>query len=321
MPEKVLSLCMIVRDDAKDLDRCLKSCSTLFDEIIIVDTGSQDNSKEVAEKYGAKIFDFVWVDDFAKARNFAFQQATCPWIMWLDADDLIKKDDLDKLFDLKERLLHSNKNAIMLIYHYNLHVKGYNYRIVRNDPGIRWKYPIHETLIFDKCVSEKFEAAVHHLGASGMARNIAILKKAYAGEWKDDGRIQHYLAREYCYTGEHEKAVEMYSKHLRNIPAYTRCGAYYYYAASCFKTGRYLKALDLCDYANKKHPIFADFYCLMGSHYRSQRDWSKSRECFTKALSHSYPTTTHEVFMLQKNYGSIPKENLKLLEYCIYAEN
>ena len=84
---KTISLCMIVKDEEAVLDKCLKSVHDLVDEIIIVDTGSTDKTKEIAKKYTDKIYDFKWVDDFAKARNYSFSKATKDYIFWLDADD------------------------------------------------------------------------------------------------------------------------------------------------------------------------------------------------------------------------------------------
>ena len=71
-----ISLCMIVKNEEKVLARCLDSIADLMDEIIIVDTGSSDNTKEIAKKYTDKIYDFAWIDDFSAARNYSFSKAT-----------------------------------------------------------------------------------------------------------------------------------------------------------------------------------------------------------------------------------------------------
>ncbi|MDE5995713.1 MAG: glycosyltransferase family 2 protein, partial [Eubacterium sp.] len=88
-----ISLCMIVKNEEKVLARCLESIKNAVDEIIIADTGSTDNTKEIAKKYTDKIYDFEWVDDFSKARNFSFSKASKDYIMWLDADDIISKEN------------------------------------------------------------------------------------------------------------------------------------------------------------------------------------------------------------------------------------
>lgn len=88
-----ISLCMIVKNEQDVLSRCLLSAADLVDEIIIVDTGSTDATKEVAKNFTDKIYDFIWCDDFSKARNFSFSKATCDYVMWLDADDVILPRD------------------------------------------------------------------------------------------------------------------------------------------------------------------------------------------------------------------------------------
>ena len=75
-----ISLCMIVKNEERVLNRCLKSIADLMDEIIIVDTGSTDQTKEIARKYTENIYDFEWKDDFSAARNFAFSKATKDYI-------------------------------------------------------------------------------------------------------------------------------------------------------------------------------------------------------------------------------------------------
>ena len=84
-----LSLCMIVKNEESCLDRCLKSVSTFVDEIIIVDTGSTDNTIDIARRYIARVFEIPWEDDFAAARNISLQYAEKDWILILDADEEI----------------------------------------------------------------------------------------------------------------------------------------------------------------------------------------------------------------------------------------
>ena len=93
-----ISLCMIVRNEEAVLARCLDSIRDEVDEIIIVDTGSSDNTKEIAARYTDKIYDFKWIDDFAAARNFSFSKATMEFAMWLDADDVLTSTDKKKVY-------------------------------------------------------------------------------------------------------------------------------------------------------------------------------------------------------------------------------
>ena len=100
-----ISLCMIVRDEERVLERCLSSIADLVDEIVIVDTGSTDRTKEIAKKFTDQIYDFQWVDDFSKARNFAFSHATMDYIMTMDADEVLESSDVKHFRSLKECLL------------------------------------------------------------------------------------------------------------------------------------------------------------------------------------------------------------------------
>src|SRR3712207_5969033 len=88
-----VSLCMIVKDEEHNLPDCLGPVAGLFDELVVVDTGSSDRTKEVAAALGARVFDFPWCDSFAAARNESLRHATGDWVFWLDADDRIEEPD------------------------------------------------------------------------------------------------------------------------------------------------------------------------------------------------------------------------------------
>src|SRR4051812_11925913 len=93
MKSPTLSLCMIVKNESQWLRQALTSVKDLVDEIIIVDTGSEDSTVEIAKSFGAKIFSIPWENDFSKARNYSLEQATSDWILVLDADEVIEKTD------------------------------------------------------------------------------------------------------------------------------------------------------------------------------------------------------------------------------------
>src|SRR5262245_5780920 len=99
-----VSLCMIVRDEAEVLGRCLSTVADLVDELVIVDTGSRDRTSAIAQEFGARVEPFRWCDDFAAARNHSFSLATCDWILWLDADDVLLPDARAGFAALKARL-------------------------------------------------------------------------------------------------------------------------------------------------------------------------------------------------------------------------
>lgn len=94
-----ISVCMIVKNEEDVLERALKSVQDIADEIIIVDTGSTDSTKDIASSYTNKIYDFEWCDDFSKARNYSFSKATKDYCMWLDADDVILEERSKRVYE------------------------------------------------------------------------------------------------------------------------------------------------------------------------------------------------------------------------------
>ena len=100
-----ISLCMIVKNEESVLERCLDSLKGLMDEIIIVDTGSTDKTKEIALRYTDKVYDFKWCDDFSAARNYASSFATCEYIYTADADEVLDEENRRGFMQLKEALM------------------------------------------------------------------------------------------------------------------------------------------------------------------------------------------------------------------------
>jgi glycosyltransferase involved in cell wall biosynthesis len=130
-----LSLCMIVKNEEKNIVKCLKSVRAMVDEMIIVDTGSTDRTKVLAKIFGAKVYDFPWTGDFSAARNHSLQQATGDWILILDADEIISALDHDELKALVKRNLSS-------LAAYSFDTRNY----IKNESVLGWtpndgKYP------------------------------------------------------------------------------------------------------------------------------------------------------------------------------------
>ena len=146
-----LSLCMIARNEALSLPRCLTSVAGLVDEIIVVDTGSVDNTRAVALQLGAKVHDFAWVDDFAAARNESLRHATGDWILWLDGDEYLGADNRIRLKTLLDRLRDENAAYLMnqrspLDTADGETILFEQCRLFRNLPAIRWEYRVHEQI-------------------------------------------------------------------------------------------------------------------------------------------------------------------------------
>ena len=178
-----LSLCMIVKDEEDVISRCLDSVKDIVDEIVIVDTGSKDKTKEICKKYTDLVYDFKWVDDFAKARNYSFSKATKDYIIWLDADDVIYEKDKIKLINLKNTL-DKNVDILMLKYNTGFDKDGnvtfsyYRERILKRQSNFKWVSPIHEAIVPSGNVVYSDIAITHKKEkATNPKRNIKIFKK------------------------------------------------------------------------------------------------------------------------------------------------
>lgn len=142
---KTLSVCMIVKNEESVLEGCLYNAAFFADEIIIVDTGSTDRTKEIAYQFTDKVYDFVWCDDFAVARNAAFEKAGCDYIMWLDADDRVDGESRQKICELKYRL---HEKIVFAGYERPENGGIFLYpRIIRRNAGFIWKGIVHEHLV------------------------------------------------------------------------------------------------------------------------------------------------------------------------------
>jgi GT2 family glycosyltransferase/Tfp pilus assembly protein PilF len=145
----LVSLCMIVKNEEKHLPGCLASAADLFEEIVIVDTGSTDRTKEIAANFGARLADFPWVDHFGAARNECLRYATGRWIMWLDADDRLDSDNRPRVQNLfaslgEEMAAYAMKVRSALDATGNSSRLLDQVRMFPNHPQIRWEYRVHE---------------------------------------------------------------------------------------------------------------------------------------------------------------------------------
>ncbi len=169
-----VSLCMIVKNEAANLPACLHSAADLVDELIVVDTGSTDITKELAKECGARVYDFKWVDDFAAARNESLRYATGDWIFWLDGDDRLDEENREKLRKLFASLRDENVAYAMKCRCLPERQTGTatlvdHIRLFRNSRDIRWRYRVHEQIL----------PAVRGAGGSVRTTDIVIEHTGY----------------------------------------------------------------------------------------------------------------------------------------------
>ncbi|OPJ63970.1 tetratricopeptide repeat-containing glycosyltransferase family 2 protein [Clostridium oryzae] len=182
-----ISICLIVKNEEAVLARCLDSLKGIGEEIIIVDTGSTDNTKKIAEKYTDKIFDFKWIDDFSAARNFAFSKATKDYIYSADADEIIDKENYRKFMNIKKVLLNEveivqMKYTNQLVYGttYNFNTE-YRPKLFKRLRDFKWIEPIHETIRLEPVIYDSDIEIIHlpECNHSGRDFNtfLSVIKK------------------------------------------------------------------------------------------------------------------------------------------------
>lgn len=160
-----VSLCMVVKNELAGLGACLEGAKSLVDEIIVVDTGSTDRTKDVADIFGARLFDFKWDNDFAAARNFSLEQASGDWVLILDADEIISKNDHVTLRSMIDRPCHQNiayrvetRNYTNLNNAIGWHANDGQYK--KYETGSGW-FPTLKVRLFPRLATIRFHYPVH----------------------------------------------------------------------------------------------------------------------------------------------------------------
>lgn len=218
------SLCMIVKNEEKVLGRCLDSLADIMDEIIIVDTGSDDRTKEIAGRYTDKIYDFEWIGDFSAARNFASSKASGEYIYTADADEYLDEENRQKLRQLKEILLPEIELVQM---YYCSRLDEYNTtgnfekelrpKLYRRLRQFTWIDPIHETLRLDPVVFDSEIEIIHEPQGNHASRDL----KALAGLRKRNTALSHKLhhmyAMELFIAGDDEAFLEAEQSFLESV--------------------------------------------------------------------------------------------------------
>jgi glycosyltransferase involved in cell wall biosynthesis len=200
----MLSFCMIAKNEERDLPKCLDSVRDLATELIVVDTGSTDATRQIAASCGAKVipFDFTKVD-FSAARNCAINQATGQWILMLDADETLEQTAASKI----KELITQNENAGYYLERHNhasdsaTTTTDYVVRLFPNRPNYRYRGRVHETVFGGRLIQT--DIGIHHNFISDRETRrrknhwyIQILREEIAANPRDDTRLD-FLAAEY----------------------------------------------------------------------------------------------------------------------------
>jgi glycosyltransferase involved in cell wall biosynthesis len=220
----LLSLCMIVKNEEKNIGECLKSAKDLADEIIVTDTGSSDNTVEIAKSYGAKIEHFEWTKDFSAARNHSISKATCRWVIWLDADDRVPEKTV-----MEFRKILSKEPMNKVFYFEISDGKGTKFlqiRVFPNKEQIEFEGRIHEQIlpsIRKLGISEvKLPLEIIHTGYNDQEllkekqlRNLELFREQFPGEKGMNPLDMFHYGTCYNILGEHENAIKWLRESLK----------------------------------------------------------------------------------------------------------
>lgn len=252
-----LSQCMIVKNEEKNIRRALSWGKDVLWEQIVVDTGSTDRTVEIAREMGAKVAHFSWIDDFAAAKNYAIAMAKGDWIAFLDADEYLSPEDVEKLLPMLEELeragFHaasaawvqidgseeclSDKTGEKLNWQFTvkadgsrgISLAGTQIRLFRNQPGLRYRGRVHEKLYLEQgeflCADKSRELSILHTGYTPeelkekkkTERNILLVKKELE-DHPEDVQLMTYLGDSYFQQKKLEEAAYWYKEAALRLP-------------------------------------------------------------------------------------------------------
>lgn len=328
-----LSLCMIVKDEAKTLWRCLNSVKSFISEIIIVDTGSKDETKEIASNFNAKIYDFKWINDFSAARNFAFSKATSDYIMWLDGDDYINDDNI-----LKIKLLLENMDDCYdyVSAEYILARNDYGKvttslrrnRIVKRNRRFIWIGNVHEYLeVYGKGLEGNF-AIEHGKIKEYTDRNLQIFKDMEKNNKKFTPRDMYYYANELFDNKYYNEAINKYRKFIDSKQGWIEDvkSAYLRIINSLNIIDNKDKIPDIAFESFKIDTPTAEIACNLGNYYMEKKSFKQAAFWYRAALD-SRPDSYNMAISNSGYYTWIPSLQLCVCYYnlgkikCAYFFN
>lgn len=211
-----ISACLIVKNEEAVLERGLLSLQGLYDELIIVDTGSTDRTKEIALNYTTKVYDYTWQDDFAAARNFLFSKATMDYIYVADADEVIEETERMKFLKLKKVLLpeveivqmqYSNQLEFNTTYNYDCEYRPKLYKRLRS---FVWKDAVHESVVLEPVIYDSDIIISHRPIAAHGSRDFGIFQKVIKKDGDLSRKLRMMYARELFIAGNEQDFNEAY---------------------------------------------------------------------------------------------------------------
>lgn len=287
-----ISLCMIVKNEEKVLSRCLNSVKELVDEIVIIDTGSSDKTKDIALNYTSQVFDFKWTYNFSEARNYSFSKASMDYIMWLDADDLILDEDKEKFIMLKQSISHETDAVIM---NYNTWVDENNNvittikreRLIKRAKQFMWIEPVHEIIKISGNIINSDICITHKPQHENSLRNIEIYERALSRGEELSPRSTFFYAEQLFYEQRFDECMFYFYK-LLDFENQQKS----YYVTACQRLSTCYRIKN--DIASSIRELFRSFEydtpqpyicCQLGDIFKKMQDFVKAIFWYELAIS------------------------------------
>ncbi|CAB1073864.1 glycosyl transferase, family 2 [Olavius algarvensis Delta 1 endosymbiont] len=327
-----VSLCMIVKNEAQHLAACLGSAKPVVDEMIVVDTGSTDKTKDIARAFGAKVYDFNWVEDFAEARNFSISKSHGDWVFILDADEVISPLDYDRFRALVRKAINGavaysieTRNYTFLANmvgwtanngHYRDEEAGTGWipsikvRLFPNRKDVRFVYPVHEMV--DPCLKrigiriEACDIPIHHYGKLNPEKldnkgetyfQIGIKK---LDEMGDNIVALRELAIQAGNLEKWTEAIRLWQRFLHCKPNFPE--AFVNIGTACWQLGKYEEALTWAAKAVVLQPGLKEAHFNVGINHLYLGDASQAVAVLEKLLE-QHPNYLAARFMLTAAHG------------------
>lgn len=314
-----LSACVITKNEADNISRCITSIQSIVKEIIVVDTGSTDDTVTIAKTLGAKIFHFAWNNDFSAPRNYALEQAIGEWIIFLDADEYVPANKVQNIPTILAKVHNNDKISAIacLMEHTNgfggtLKCQDKTARIFRNSSSIRYVGRIHETILEDglPCHALYFSKeilSIIHTGYNNsnfidkLKRNITLLEKDLEND-TNTYLSYHYLSHAYSLLGEREKAIKFAYKALEDTAV----------AQSMFAHKPYLNLIQNLQQTGKDrpaiiHPLLEN--CLQKFPHHPEVLECRGNYLYTKGYYTQALTILQQALTANENYQDINLAN------------
>jgi glycosyltransferase involved in cell wall biosynthesis len=309
-----ITLCLITKNEELNIEKCLASFSCITNQALVVDTGSKDKTVEIAHKMGAKVLEFIWCDDFSKARNFALENVETTWTMMVDADQFL--DFSDKEILQKDFAKAVNTSDVIFLKSVFCGSSAYLPKIWRTNLELKYKYPVHEVLDLNSKQSTKYvsNAKILHKKQSDFRESrlkyVQIMEN-FCTEKGLDKHILYYLVSDYLYLCEYKKCLEWAATYLETFAEQNRdtSQVIFYGAKALAAIGKKPEAIDNLYTAIEIHENNLSARLFLAELLTANDDYEKAKEQYKWIIEAQ--TNEFNSFYTDESAKSVALEKIK----------